>query len=105
MAKLDMLQQKIDSTHLSIIAMTEDHDGLGAAEGFCKRHGLHHLPVFVDGSGAIPSILHVEGLPTTLLIDPNGMEIGRVEGDAEWDDADTIAFLEKKMKQRTASAK
>jgi hypothetical protein len=31
------------------------------------------------------STLGIEGVPTTLLIDHNGREIGRLVGAAEWD--------------------
>ena len=59
----------------------------------------------IDAAGRAPSILHVRGLPTTLLIDPNGMEIGRIEGDADWDDPDTLAFLKKLMQPGAVVAK
>jgi len=105
MAGLDMLQQKIDGKKLRILALTEDHEGVSAALSFYKRHDLHHLPVLADAAGEAPSILHINGLPTTLLIDPNGMEVGRIEGDADWDDDDTLAFLNKQMKRSLAQSK
>jgi thiol-disulfide isomerase/thioredoxin len=89
------------SPPLEIVALTEDHDGLGAAESFYKRHNLHHLTVFVDDSGEATFILRVQGLPTTLLIDPQGREIGRIEGATDWDDPATIAFLKSLLKPVT----
>jgi thiol-disulfide isomerase/thioredoxin len=109
MAALDALAQRLPTEPsrppLAIVALTEDNNGLGAAEGFYKRHSLRHLPVFVDTAGQAPSLLRIRGLPTTLLIDPKGMEIGRIEGDAEWDEADTIAFLEKQMQRNPLQTK
>ncbi len=104
MPGLDALQQKISSKRLTVLAVSEDHEGINAAMSFYKRHELSHLPVLADQSGRAPSLLHVDGLPTTLLIDPNGMEIGRIEGDADWDDSDTIAYLEKLMKRSAPPA-
>jgi hypothetical protein len=101
MASFDNLQSKVDGQKFIILALTEDQDGLSAAQNFYRRHGLHHLPVLVDSSGEGPHILHVNGLPTTLLIDPNGLEIGRVEGEADWDDVNTVAFLQKQMTRAT----
>lgn len=100
MASLDALQGQIGG-RINVLALTEDHDGLGAAQAFYKRHKLSHLPVFVDTAGEAPYILHTRGLPTTIFIDPNGMEIGRIEGEADWDDPSTVTFLESQM-NRTA---
>jgi hypothetical protein len=35
----------------------------------------------------------VRGLPTSILIDAEGRELGRLEGAAKWDAPETIAFL------------
>lgn len=86
---------------LEVIALTEDHDGLGAAEGFFKRHNLKHLSIYIDDAGEAPFILQAPGLPTTLLIDPRGMEIGRIDGATDWDDPATIAFLKAQLKPVT----
>jgi len=37
--------------------------------------------------------LSTRGLPTTLLINRNGLEIARIEGPAEWDSEQAIAYL------------
>nr|MDP9128693.1 TlpA family protein disulfide reductase [Pseudomonadota bacterium] len=87
MGSLDRLTQKLG---IHVVPLTEDRAGRGAAEAFYKRHNLTHLEVFVDKSGEAPGLLNANGLPTTLLIDPKGFEIGRVEGDAEWDSAEAI---------------
>jgi thiol-disulfide isomerase/thioredoxin len=101
MPSLDALQSKVDGQKFIILAVTEDQDGVGAAEGFYKRHKLTHLPVLVDASGEIPHIMHVNGLPTSILIDPKGREIGRVEGDVDWDDVETVKVLQKQMTRAT----
>jgi thiol-disulfide isomerase/thioredoxin len=86
------------SPKMDIIPLAEDRDGLAAAETFYKRHNLQHLKVFIDEAGEAPSILQINGLPTTFLIDPNGYEIGRIEGATDWDSPATLDFLEAQMK-------
>ena len=39
--------------------------------------------------------LDVSGLPTTLLIDRSGQELGRLVGPAEWDDPEMIALIKR----------
>lgn len=97
MPALDALQAHFNKRKLSIVALTQDRDGLAAARGFYGRYGLKNLDVYADGAGRTTAILRVRGLPTTLLIDPHGVEIGRVYGIAEWNTPETIAFLEARM--------
>jgi hypothetical protein len=40
------------------------------------------------------------GLPTTLLIDPQGREIARATGPADWDAPDAIAWFEELTKKK-----
>jgi thiol-disulfide isomerase/thioredoxin len=101
MPALDALQARFSEAHeLEILALAEDHDGAAAVSGFYTRHNLHALAGYVDSSGEAPALLHVRGLPTTLLIDPHGAEIGRVEGEADWAAPDAVAFLESRIKPR-----
>jgi hypothetical protein len=37
--------------------------------------------------------LEVSGMPTTLLLDREGRELGRVIGAAPWDDAEMVARI------------
>jgi hypothetical protein len=48
-----------------------------------------------DPEGKLMRRLAVRGLPTTILIDAEGREVGRVVGPAEWDDPEAVAFIHK----------
>jgi len=37
--------------------------------------------------------LSIRGLPTTVLINPEGMEVGRIVGAIEWNSPENVAFL------------
>jgi hypothetical protein len=39
------------------------------------------------------SVLGVLLLPTSILVDPAGRELGRIEGDADWDTPEGIALM------------
>jgi thiol-disulfide isomerase/thioredoxin len=99
MPKLNALSKKLDPKVFTIIALSEDHDG-SAAWLFFKRHDIDHLPVYHDDSGQAPFILHARGMPTTLLIDPHGMEIGRLEGAADWTQNTMVSFLQSQAAPR-----
>ena len=93
MPKLNALSKQLDPKLFTVIALAEDHDS-SAAWLFFKRHDIDNLPIYRDASGHAPFILHARGMPTTLLIDPHGMEIGRLEGAADWTRNTMVSFLE-----------
>ncbi len=93
MPALNELDKKLDPGRFVIIALTEDHDGVDMAKLFYQRNGIDHLAIYNDPSGRAPFALRIHGLPTTLLINPEGFEVARLEGSAEWDQDSMISFL------------
>ena len=59
----------------------------------CMEKPTARLPVFIDQDGAALSSLALFGLPVTLLIGPDGNELARLAGPAEWNSPQMIAFL------------
>jgi thiol-disulfide isomerase/thioredoxin len=53
------------------------------------------LPVLLDVSSEAFDAWGVKTLPTTFLLDASGRIRYRILGDPEWDDADTVAVVEK----------
>jgi thiol-disulfide isomerase/thioredoxin len=100
MPSLDGLQAKFGADRLIVLPIIEDREGLTAARTFYDRHQLTHLPVLADTAGHAPAALHVRGLPTTLLLGPDGRELARVEGGADWLSPEAVAFLQAQMKPR-----
>lgn len=98
MPALNNLQEQFDYRLLNVIALNEDRNGPAAAQAFYATHSLKRLPVFTDPSGRAPFILLAPGLPVSILINPQGMEIGRVLGEADWAAPDSIGFLKEIIK-------
>jgi hypothetical protein len=70
-----------------------DRGGFEAITKFYGDVGVKHLAMYLDSSMQAASMLGAVGLPTTLLIDRDGREIGRLVGPAEWDSPDIVAFI------------
>jgi thiol-disulfide isomerase/thioredoxin len=87
MPMLDRLQQQLKDVDVVVVALSLDRGGPNAVRAFYQEHGIEHLGVYVDPSMRAQSDFKVIGLPTTILIDREGRERGRVVGPAEWDDA------------------
>jgi hypothetical protein len=51
------------------------------------------LPILRDPTSDFARAMHVMGLPVTVIIDPEGREVARLIGDAEWDSDSAKAVL------------
>ena len=85
MPTLDSLQAQLGGEHFEVVALSVDHAGISVVEKFYRKTGIQHLRQYIDPSTMATSTLGIEGVPTTLLIDHDGREIGRLVGAAEWD--------------------
>jgi thiol-disulfide isomerase/thioredoxin len=87
MPMLDRLQQQLESVGVVVVALSLDRGGPEVVREFFDAHGIEHLGVYVDPTMRAQGDLNVIGLPTTILIDREGDERGRIVGPAEWDEA------------------
>ena len=60
---------------------------------FYAQIGIRNLAITLDAKGEAPFKLGTVGVPTTLLINREGQEIGRLIGAAEWDSPTMVEFL------------
>ncbi|MBI3506341.1 MAG: TlpA family protein disulfide reductase [Proteobacteria bacterium] len=84
MPALDRLHAAQSADQVEVVAISLDRGGLRQVAPFFTTHDLH-LPVYLDPVGASARAFSVRGLPTTVVIDPDGREFGRLEGAAAWD--------------------
>lgn len=85
MPTLDRLQARLGGTDLGIVALSIDRGGQAVVKSFYDEIKVQRLAIYVDATAAAGSKLGIIGLPTTLFLDREGREIGRVIGAAEWD--------------------
>ena len=93
MPALDRLSRIVGNDGIAVVALSADRAGAPAVRDFYETNGIKHLGVLVDPTSKLVLKSGAKGLPTTLLIDPDGREVGRVVGPAEWDSAAVVAFL------------
>jgi thiol-disulfide isomerase/thioredoxin len=93
MPALDRLHNILAADGIAVLAISEDREGLPVARKFHDTNKLAALEVMADPKGALLRALKGQGLPTTVLIDARGREVGRVVGTAEWDAPATVGFL------------
>jgi thiol-disulfide isomerase/thioredoxin len=93
MPALDRLQATIGKSQLLVLPLSIDRKGAAVVKPFYRELGLRALGIYIDQSGTAARELNAVGVPTTLLIDRDGREIGRKIGPAEWDSPEMIALL------------
>jgi thiol-disulfide isomerase/thioredoxin len=95
MPALDRLQAELGGADVEVIALSID-TGPGAPvaiRAFYAAVGVRHLGVFIDPSGNAGVQLGASGIPTTLVLDKEGRELGRMTGPAAWDGPEVTAYL------------
>ena len=92
--RLDRLQAALGDKGLAVVPVSVDLGGRKPVESFYDQLGIKALPKYLDPDNASAKALGLRGLPTTLVIDRDGHEIARIEGEAPWDSPETLARFE-----------
>jgi thiol-disulfide isomerase/thioredoxin len=93
MPSLDRLEARLGGPDFAVLPIASDRAGLKVVEPFYEKAGLKNLPIYLDQDMKFTRSSGERGLPTTLLVDRTGLEIGRLEGDAAWDSKDAEALI------------
>ena len=93
MPTLDRLQAKLGGPRFEVVVLSIDIGGVGVVKKFYRALRLEALGIYVDKTTRARTALGITGIPTTLLIDRQGREIGRFAGPAEWDSQEAIKTI------------
>ena len=85
MPALDRLQKDLGSDAFEVVALSLDRKGAEASQKFLSETKANNLKLYIDASAKQGTALKIVGMPTTILIDKEGRELGRLAGPAEWD--------------------
>lgn len=97
MPSLDRLQAEHGGDDLEVIALSVDRGDVDKVREFYAEIEVSHLAIYRDPKAQAPRELRAPGLPTTVVLDRAGREVGRVLGPAEWDSDEAIALLQALM--------
>lgn len=97
MPALDRLQGELGGRDFEVVAVNIDTARLERRRTFLESAGVNRLVFYSDDKAGVFQTLRqagkVIGLPTTILIDGRGCELGVMAGPAEWDGSDALALL------------
>jgi thiol-disulfide isomerase/thioredoxin len=84
MPELESLQREFRNDNFEVVTIATTRNTLPAIKRFFAEIGVTDLPILIDDNAVLSSKMGVFGLPTTLLLNPEGQEIARMRGDASW---------------------
>ena len=81
---LAALVGRLGPSGIVVVPLSNDRGGAPVVQKFYASHAIAGLGVWLDPNGLMGEALHTRGLPTTIIVDRQGRERGRLEGAADW---------------------
>jgi len=97
MPALNALQEKLGGPDFEVVAVNIDTRNLEKPKSWLQDAGVNRLAYYSDSNAKVFQDLKVVGkaigMPTTLLVEPNGCEIASLSGPAEWASEDGVRLV------------
>ncbi len=90
---LDRLNTKLDGEKAQVVLISQDRGGFKQTDRFLKKLKVTFPDNFIDERLKFSRAIGVVSLPTTILIGPDGKEVGRLVGHAEWDAPEALDLI------------
>ncbi len=98
MPTLDSLQGKLGGPAFEVVTVNIDTRDPEKPKTFLKQIGIEKLAYYADPDAKtfqdLKAIGRAFGMPTTLLVDPHGCELGTIAGPAEWSSDDAVKLIQ-----------
>ena len=93
MPSLDRLQAEKGKDKFVVLPLSLDGPSRPKVAPFYADRKLANLGIYFDKGKKVLGALDVSVLPTSILIDAQGRELGRLEGEADWDKPEALALM------------
>ena len=104
MPALDALQGKLGGADFEVVAVNIDTRNLDKPKNWLREVGVNHLAYYSDPDANVfqdlKTVGKAIGMPTTLLVDPNGCELASLAGPAEWAGEDGLRLVSAALGQQ-----
>ena len=97
MPALDALQAKLGGPSFEVVAINIDTRDPNKPKAWLTEVGIGKLAYYADNTAKVfqdlKEIGKGFGMPTTILVDPQGCEVATLSGPAEWASEDAVKLL------------
>jgi len=108
MPALDQLQAKLGGKDFEVVAVNIDTRDPEKPKNFLKEANLTNLGYFTDQKAKVfqdlKTVGRALGMPTSVLVDAQGCEIGTIAGPAEWASDDAVNLIKAAVKPAAAGS-
>ncbi|MDA7423510.1 TlpA family protein disulfide reductase [Thalassococcus lentus] len=94
MPMLAELQTEYGGETFEVVTIATTRNPPQAMQAFFEEINVTNLPLHRDPGSALAREMAVLGLPVTVILNPDGQEIARLSGDADWASASAKAMIE-----------
>lgn len=103
MPDLLKLKQELGGENFDVVAVSIDRGGPEKPRKFLNQINAQSLGLYQSTSSEIAGPLKAFGMPTTILFDRNGHELGRLVGPADWASAEAKTLIKAAIERSGAS--
>lgn len=93
MPQLSELQAEFGGDDFEVVTIATGRNSPEGIKKFFAEISVDNLPRHQDPKQALASQMGIFGLPITVLIDPEGREVARLRGDADWSSESAKAVI------------
>jgi len=93
MPMLSELQAEFGGERFEVVTIATGRNALPGIRKFFDEISVDNLPLYLDPRQKLAREMAVLGLPITVILDPDGREIARMRGDAEWNSESAKAII------------
>ena len=97
MPSFERLHKKLGDKGLAVVCI-DDYESMKDVRKFLKKNP-YTFTILVDESGRISESYKTYLIPTTFIIDKEGMAVGKVIGMREWDSKESVQLFEELLAQ------
>lgn len=94
MPHLSALQTAMGGDDLEVVTIATGRNPLPAMQRFLAEIEVDNLPLHTDPRQSLARGMGVLGLPVTVILDPQGNEIARMQGEADWSSDNAMAIMQ-----------
>lgn len=99
---LSDLQREFGGEDFEVVTLATGRNPPPAMKSFFDEIGVDNLPLHRDPGSALAREMGVLGLPITVILNPDGDEVARMRGDANWASDNAKAILRTILGQDSA---
>jgi len=90
---LDALQAELGGDRFEVLTVATGRNAPQGIDRLFAELEIQHLPKWRDPDSALARGMGIMGLPVTVILNPDGQEVARLQGEADWNSDSAKAIL------------